>query len=104
MGHVLLSSTILVNIALDLRKGECRVRQGHKSRLLEVPGICLILRLNLLKCVYSPSSRAGEIWTAFLGPGGMPPYRVHLESFMAGGAGTPTDSHFKCRRTVPNLT
>lgn len=104
MGHILLSSAVLVNVAVELRKGECRVRPGHKSRLLEIPGNCLILRLNLPKCVYSPSSRAGEIGTILLGPAGMPPYRVHLESFMPGGAGTPTDSQFKCGQTVPNLT
>lgn len=42
LGYIpLMTWTVQVNVAMDLRKGECLVRPGHKSRLLEVPGICL---------------------------------------------------------------
>lgn len=54
MGYILLMVwAAQVNIAVDLRKCDHLVRPGHKSRLLEVPGICLIVRLNLPN-VYIP--------------------------------------------------
>lgn len=54
MGYILLMMwAVQVNVAVDPRKGECLLRPGHKSRLLEVPGICLIIRLHLTN-VYFP--------------------------------------------------
>lgn len=63
---------------------------GHKSRLLEVPGISLIPNLSPHKCTYSTQGSAGGIWTALAGLDrvGWPrhlPMR-HLGTLIAGEA------------------